>query len=68
MAVGKTRQDRIFDIINMTFLLITTGLIVYPLIFVLSASISDPDIVNSGGIFLWPRKITFESYKYVLQE
>lgn len=68
MAVGKSRDDKIFDIINMTMLIVVTTLIMYPLLFVVIASMSDPDMLNSGKVFLWPRGITFESYMMVLQE
>jgi putative aldouronate transport system permease protein len=46
--------DRIFDVINgivMTFISIS---IAYPLYFVLVASFTDPSIVNSGKILLYP--------------
>src|SRR5699024_4567722 len=39
----------------------------YPLIFVISASISDPNAVNLGRMWLWPVDITFEGYKLVFQ-
>ncbi|MFD1413338.1 carbohydrate ABC transporter permease [Oceanobacillus jeddahense] len=58
-------SDRGFDLINTIFLLIILVLIVYPLVFVLSASISDPQAVSSGRMWLWPVDITFKGYERV---
>jgi len=42
-------------------------LVLYPLVFIISASISDPVLVTSGQMWLFPRGITFEGYKRVFQ-
>ncbi|GGP16807.1 carbohydrate ABC transporter permease [Oceanobacillus neutriphilus] len=60
-----TLSDKGFDLINTIFLLVILVLIVYPLIFVLSASISDPQAVSSGKMWLWPVDITFKGYERV---
>lgn len=60
-------SDRTFGIINGIFISIVVGLILYPLIFVLSASISDPNAVNLGRMWLWPVDITLEGYKMVFK-
>ncbi|GAB2569321.1 carbohydrate ABC transporter permease [Gracilibacillus alcaliphilus] len=61
-------SDRMFDTFNTIFLVIILILIVYPLIFVLSASISDPTAVSSGRMWLWPVEITFRGYERVFSE
>lgn len=63
----KGMSDRTFGIINGVFIGILVTLIIYPLIFVISASISDPNAVNLGKMWLWPVDITFEGYKLVFQ-
>ncbi|MFC4404115.1 carbohydrate ABC transporter permease [Gracilibacillus xinjiangensis] len=60
-------SDKGFDIVNKIFLLIVTGVILYPLIFVVSASISDPGAVSSGQMWLWPVDITLEGYRKVFE-
>ncbi|WP_152657901.1 carbohydrate ABC transporter permease [Oceanobacillus sp. CFH 90083] len=60
-----TLSDRGFDVVNTIFLFIILILIVYPLVFVLSASISDPQAVSSGKMWLWPVDITFKGYERV---
>lgn len=55
-------SDKAFDRINTILVLIITLIIIYPLIFVISASISDPHAVNTGKMWLWPVDITFEGF------
>lgn len=61
-------SDKAFDVLNTIFLVIVLILIVYPLIFVLSASISDPAAVSSGKMWLWPVDITFKGYERVFAD
>src|SRR5690625_5951494 len=50
-----SRDDRWFDRINTAFLIGVVLVIGYPLWFVLIASISDPQAVESGKVWIWPR-------------
>ncbi len=63
----KSRFDRNFDIINYTLLGILLFIVMYPLYFVIIASISDPNYVNAGKTLLWPRGLTFEGYAKILE-
>src|SRR5690625_5822439 len=60
-------SDKEFERINIAFVLLLTLIIIYPLIFVISASISDPHAVNTGKMWLWPVDITFDGFKRVFQ-
>ncbi|RAV14405.1 carbohydrate ABC transporter permease [Paenibacillus contaminans] len=60
-------SDRLFNIANKCFLLIVLIAVLYPLVYVISASISDPIYVNQGKMWLFPRGITFEGYQRVFQ-
>ncbi|ALS30025.1 carbohydrate ABC transporter permease [Paenibacillus cisolokensis] len=62
-----TMSDRTFELVNHVLLLLFIGMILFPLLFVLSASVSDPTLVNSGKVWIWPRGITFEGYKRIFQ-
>lgn len=57
--------DKHFDKINVLFVSLITLIILYPLVFVASASISNPVAVNTGQMWLWPVDITFEGFKRV---
>ena len=47
--------------------ILLTAVVLYPLIYVFSASFSPASAVSSGRMWLWPVDITLEGYKYVLQ-
>ncbi len=56
---------RPFDIVNGALLLSISIVVIYPLVFVLSASISDPAAVLSGNMWLWPVNVSFTGYEKV---
>lgn len=69
MAVTrKTRSDRVFDALNILFLGVVGLLVAYPLYFVVIASISDPNVVNKGGVILWPKGVTLLGYQKLFQD
>jgi len=63
----RTRGDVIFDGVNYTLISVFFLLVLYPLYFILIASISNPDFVNTGQITFWPRGITLEGYARTLR-
>lgn len=58
------REHR-FDIINTLLLIVLIFICLYPIVFSLSASFSDPVAVTSGDVILFPKRITLESYEAV---
>lgn len=63
-----TKGDVVFTICNYIFVILAVVITLYPLIYVLSASISEPTKVNSGAMWLWPVDITFTGYKRVFSD
>jgi len=59
--------DKIFIVSNHVLLGIVALLTLYPLIFVLVASISDPLLVNNGEVWLMPKGVNFDGYARVFQ-
>lgn len=64
--IKDTRADKIFLIFVYVFLAISLLIVLYPLIYIVSASISDPHLVNSGEMWLLPKGVTFEGYRTLL--
>lgn len=62
-----TASDRVFDIINKLFVLTITLIIIYPLIYVISASISSPAAVATGKLWLYPVDITLDGFERVFK-
>lgn len=63
----ESRGDRIFNILNYTILILVTLIVLYPLLFVLSASFSDPQTVLRGEMLLWPKGFNLNSYVKIFQ-
>ena len=66
-ALKDTRGDKIFFTVNAIILGILALIILYPLYFIVIASISDPDAVLGGQVVLAPVNITFEGFEKVFQ-
>ena len=67
-TIKDTGIDKIFNVINYILLVIMLLVIIYPLWFVLIASISDPDLVNCGKIYLIPKNVSFEGYTRIFKD
>lgn len=65
--IKKSRSDRIFDIVNLTLCIIIFILVVYPLIYVVSASVSDPFAVLQGEMVLFPKGFNLKSYAKIFE-
>lgn len=61
-------SDRVFVVVNSLILAILFMLLIYPILFVLSASVSDPKLVNAGRIILLPKGITFSGYRQLFAD
>lgn len=59
--------EKVFCAINYIFLASIFVVTLYPLIYVLSASFSDPIAVAKGDMVLWPIKPSLDGYKFVLK-
>ncbi len=66
-VIKESPTDRIFLILNYVFLAIALICVLYPLLYIVSASISSPTYVNSGEMWLFPKGITFEGYQRVFE-
>jgi len=62
-----TLGERIFVSTNYTLLTIIFIIMIYPILYVISASISDPFAVSSGKMLLWPVKPTLDGYKFIFR-
>lgn len=61
----STRSDKIFQVINYAFLGFILLIVLYPLVFVLSASLSSPELLLKGEVWLLPKGLSFDSYARV---
>ena len=66
-AIRKFNKDTLFFILNGCFLGLLTLIVLYPLYFVVIASISDPDAVLAGKVILYPVQITLDGFRKILE-
>ncbi len=59
--------DRVFVVLNGFLLFLFFVATLYPILFVLSASFSDPTAVSTGKMILFPISPTFQGYEFILQ-
>ena len=65
MIIKETFGDRVFNFINVLILSFILLIVIYPLYFIIIASFSNPDLVNTGKVLFQPREISLEGYKMV---
>lgn len=63
--VRRLASDRAFDGVLYTIAAILTLTALYPMYFIIIASISDPSLVAQGKILLLPRGVTLEGYEHL---
>ncbi len=59
-------KDLAFVCVNSFLLVLVFIVTIYPLLFVISASISDPSAVSSGKMVLFPVSPSLEAYRFIL--
>jgi putative aldouronate transport system permease protein len=59
-------MSRLFDAVNVLAMLVFLAIMVFPLLNQLALSLNDGYDAARGGIFLWPRKFSLDSYKLLL--
>lgn len=65
--IRESRADQIFNFINYSILTVVLIVILYPLIYVVSASVSDGAAVISGRVILWPVDFSLAAYVKIFE-
>ena len=63
---SRKKKITIFDIVIYFIAAFLFLIVAYPLILVVSCSISDPGLVATGQVLFWPKGINVEGYKQLL--
>lgn len=63
MKIRESLGSKLFDAVNIAIMLMMIAVMVYPLVYVFSASVSDNAMVTSGQVVLWPKAINLEAYR-----
>lgn len=62
----QSAGDRLFDTINLLILIVLCLIVVYPLYYVVLASMTDPAVVHTGKLLLYPEAPYFKGYAEAL--
>lgn len=65
--IKDSKTDYVYYAICWFILILLAIVIIYPLYYIVIASISDPDAVMTGDVWLYPVKITFSGYAQLFQ-
>ncbi|WP_212697699.1 carbohydrate ABC transporter permease [Vallitalea pronyensis] len=63
--IKQSREDKIFDMIKITILVIALILVLYPLYFIVIASVSSSQAVNTGQVWYRPIGFNLEGYRRI---
>ncbi|NOU90133.1 ABC transporter permease subunit [Paenibacillus sp. LMG 31460] len=67
-SIGKSSNDKVFIAVNTFLLTLLSVIVIYPLLFILSSSLSNPLEVIKGNVWLFPKDITFDAYNMVFRD
>jgi putative aldouronate transport system permease protein len=67
VRVRETLEDRITLGVFYVLLTLIALITIYPVIYVISASVSEPTAVNNGSVVLWPVGFQLEGYQYIFE-
>ncbi|WP_409345198.1 carbohydrate ABC transporter permease [Paenibacillus sp. MBLB4367] len=65
MFKRQSLHDKWFDVFNYAGLIGIAIVVMYPLVFIVSASFSSPEAVNQGLVWLWPKAFTLKGYERI---
>ena len=66
--INNCAQDKVFMTVLHVVLAVVLIVVIYPLLFVLFASMSDPQYVNSGALLLYPKGFNLLGYQQVFRD
>ncbi|NMO95463.1 carbohydrate ABC transporter permease [Paenibacillus lemnae] len=64
----RSTGERVFDAVNIIFLIFVIAVSLYPMLYILNSSVSDPDrLIRSQSFMLLPEGFQLKAYQYVFQ-
>ena len=66
--INNCAQDKVFMSVLYVVLALVLIVVIYPLLFVVFASMSDPQYVNSGALLLYPKGFNLLGYQQVFRD
>lgn len=60
--------SRVFDIFNIILMLFILVVVLFPILNIISISLSDAHSVSSGSVYVWPKGFTLQSYVDIFKD
>lgn len=67
MKQNESFASRVFDVVNVLVMFVIIAICIYPLIYLISKSLSSVEFVRANMVYLYPRGFNIDSYKEVLK-
>ena len=67
MRIKKSTPERIFDVFNITFLLLMSSLVVIPVLHVIAGAFSSTNALIHSKVFIWPVDFNLDNFTLVMQ-
>lgn len=64
----KRKRITLFDVVIHIIIFTLVAIVLYPLVYVISCSVSEPTLVASGKVFLLPKGFTLAGYQKILED
>lgn len=61
-------SERIFHLLNNSFLVAVSILMLLPIIHILAISLSEAAFINQKGVYLWPRGFNLHAYEFIFMQ
>lgn len=65
MLKRESTGDKVFDVVNIFFMIIVCFLTLYPIWYIIVYSFNEGQDAMLGGLYWWPRKFTIDNYRIV---
>jgi len=65
---NETIYSRIFDVFNVIFFAFLSITFLYPVLYIVSVSLSEAKAITEGRVFAWPVGWNLEAYQYIFKD
>lgn len=66
IKIRESKMDVVLDVFTSIILILFTLIVLYPLVYVVSASFSSSKALSGGLVVLWPVDVTLQAYEFVM--
>ena len=64
---NESVYSRIFDVVNVIFFALLSITFLYPILYIIAISFSEPRAIIEGRVFAWPVGFTTSAYKFIFR-